>query len=171
MNYLYHDVPENMKGNFLIPLNSMKKKNPSLYKDEVKKYKGRESLLKIKVPLLDCLWNDVVHLTAVHPRDLKKALVNSGMPKNITMKWFKINLKSLEQDKTIVYLYKYEDESKDYKKFNHSDLKKYGRIPANTKKYFKKCYNEGYIPLIFHLVPHILYKGEINIKNCDIIEY
>ena len=34
----------------------------------------------------------------------------------------------------------------------------------------KKMYEAGKRPLLFHLVPHILYKGLINTENIEVIE-
>ncbi len=39
--YVYHFKRKNMWGNKLIPLNTLKRMNPSLYEEHVKKYKGR----------------------------------------------------------------------------------------------------------------------------------
>lgn len=174
MEYLYHMMPDNMKGNFLMPLNTLKKEHPSLYKEEVKKYEGRKFLLKVKIPYLNCLWNDVIHMTSINPKDHKKALVEAGMRKNIKTKWFRINPKDLDKDSTIVWLYPEKKgrklDKKEYVKFNHSRLKKYSKVPVKTKKYFKETLDKWQRPFWFHLIPHILYKGKINIKNCKIIE-
>jgi len=174
MNYLYHMVPDKMKGNFLIPLNALKKKYPSAYREEVKKYKGRESILKIKVPILNCLWNDVIHMTSVNPKDLKKALDDAGRSKDSQkMKFFRINSSELDNKSIILFLYSHQGKisnKEDYTAFKPSNLKKYAKIPSKTKKYFKESYLKRERPLMFHLVPHILYKGKINIKNCKIIE-
>ena len=167
-------IPDDMKGDNLMPLNTLKKEYPKLYKEEVKKYEGRKFLLKIKIPHLDCLWNDVLHITAVNPRELRKALVQAGMHKNIKAKWFKINPKDLDKDSTIVWKYPDKKDGKFYKKeytkFNPSNLKRYSKVPLKTKKYFKKSFDKWQRPLWFHLIPHILYKGKINIKNCKVIE-
>ena len=151
----------------------MKKKYPSVYKDEVKKYKGRENILKIKIPFLNCLWNDVIHLTAVHPKELKKALIESGFPnKKEKVQWFKINPKILDMSKTIVNLYEIRNlsDEKNYVPFKISDLNKYNKIGSKTKSYFRKEFFEGRRPFRFHLVPHILYKNKINTQNCKVIE-
>ncbi|MEZ4114190.1 MAG: hypothetical protein R3B65_01945 [Candidatus Paceibacterota bacterium] len=51
-----------------------------------------------KIPKLNCLWNDVIHMTAVHPSDLKNSLLEAGHElKNF--KWFKIPIKSLDSEK------------------------------------------------------------------------
>lgn len=43
--YVYHFKRKNMWGNKLIPLNTLKRMNPSLYEEHVKKYKGRKNYL------------------------------------------------------------------------------------------------------------------------------
>ena len=73
MNYLYHRVPKNLQGQYLMPLTQLKKNHPEIYQEHLKKYEGRESLLKFKIPKLNCLWNDVIHLTAVQPKKLDEA--------------------------------------------------------------------------------------------------
>ena len=64
MEYVYHMVPEELKGEYLIPLNELKRVYPNLYREYIQKYKDhtqRENLLTRKIPKLECLWNDVVH--------------------------------------------------------------------------------------------------------------
>lgn len=58
--YFYHGVPDELKGTQLIPLNNMLAVNPDLQARYLEKYKGREEILERRIPLLDCLWNDVV---------------------------------------------------------------------------------------------------------------
>ena len=70
MTFLYHRVPANMQGDFLSPLNQLKDIYPEAYAEAVKKYEGREFLMNVGIPTLDCLWNDFLFLTAVHPFDL-----------------------------------------------------------------------------------------------------
>ena len=46
----------------------MKDQHPAVYEEHVKKYKGRERLLRREIPLLNCLWNDVLHISPIHPQ-------------------------------------------------------------------------------------------------------
>ena len=173
MNYLYHIKPKNMKGNSLIPLNMLKKIHPEIYKNEIRKYEGRKSITKRIIPKLNCYWNDVIHLTAVHPRKLKSALKKAGSKKG-KMEWIKINPSNLDSSKIIIYLDKYTNSKninkKDIIKFSPNVLGKYNKIPTATLKYYKKSVKELKKPLLFYKVPHILYKGKLNIKNLEILE-
>ena len=105
MNYLYHRVPRNLKGNYLMPLNELKRVYPEIYREHVKKYAGREELLKFKIPIWSCLWNDVLHMAAVPPKKLDKAFKEAEADLK-WRRWFKISPKLLNLSNTIVYLYK-----------------------------------------------------------------
>ena len=75
MEYVYHMVPEELKGEYLIPLNELKRAYPNLYDEYIQKYKDhtqREQLLTRKIPKLECLWNDVVHFCrSIHIKSIK----------------------------------------------------------------------------------------------------
>lgn len=174
MNYLYHGVPVLLEGKELMPLNDLKKEHPKMYKEEVKKYEGRKKLLKIKVPLLNCLWNDVLHFSAIHPKKIKKAIIESGFNAKYKWKFFKVNPKLFNLKKIIVYLYDYKIRNKPLKKdfvpFKVKDLPKYSKLKKATKDYYKKEIKNNKRPLMYHLVPHILYKGRLKIKDLEVIE-
>ena len=70
MDYVYHMVPKEMKGEVLNSLNEMKLIHPELHKHYSKKYFNhpeRERLLLRRIPKLDCLWNNVIFLSPLHP--------------------------------------------------------------------------------------------------------
>jgi len=176
MNYLYHIVPENMKGNFLMPLSELKKHYPKLYNKEIKKYQGRKLVMTTFIRPLNCKWYEVIHLTAVHPLKIKKAINKSGYSSFITLKWYKISPKSINPEKTTIFLYKFKKDlsqmiSPDqFTYFSPSKLNNYNQIPKRTINYYKKEISKKRKPLIFHFIPHILYRGKINIKNCEVIK-
>ncbi|MBK8551651.1 MAG: hypothetical protein IPL53_11555 [Ignavibacteria bacterium] len=70
MNYLYHRVPKNLRGNVLYPLNTLKEIHPDLYEQQASKYAGREHITCQIIPILNCLWNDVLHFSAVNPEEI-----------------------------------------------------------------------------------------------------
>lgn len=169
-------VPENMQGAVLYPLNQLKEIHPDIYTEELKKYANRKQLPERKIPILDCLWNDVIHLTAVHPKKVKAALQEGGAnpPRN---KWFKINPIDLDASNLLVYLYQNRtrefarrNDLDNYTEFHISNLSKYNSIQEDTINYYKREVREGRKPFIFHLVPHILYKGSIDIRQCEVIQ-
>ncbi len=172
--YLYHFVPKNMQGNILYPLNQLKDTKPKIYEEEIKKYIDREKLLTKEIPVLNCLWNDVIHLTAVHPKKLTEALKKVGInPKN-DLRCYQIPVNMVMGNNVITYLYLDNDTSpegnkKNYETFILDHMEKYSKITDKTLDYYKECNEQGKKPLLFHLIPHILYKGIVDISELKIV--
>lgn len=175
MAYLYHRVPENMKGKTLYPLNQLKTKHPKVYRENIEKYKHRKYVLNKEIPPLDCKWPDVIHLVSVHPSKISKALKESR--KDIgKCRWYKIPASFLQQEKSAIYLFKYKEDlsnftSKDqFTQFRTSKVNKYKKVPELTKKHYEQEIKAGREPLSFMFIPHVFYKGKIDVSNCEVIE-
>ena len=172
--FLYHFVPPNMQGDVLFPLNVLKEKYPDIYAGAASKYDARKYVMEDVVPGLGCLWNDVIHLTAVHPRDLKKALVEAGGRSEMPIVCYEVDPDILDPKNTVVYLYKYmkrEDkfEEDNFVPFKVANISEYSHIPEVTKNYFKRTFQAGEWPLKFAFVSHILYQGTIDVSQCPIV--
>ena len=170
MNYLYHMKPKKIVGEELMPLNKLKEMYPEVYNKEVEKYSGRLIVTKRKVFPLNCLWNDVLHFTAVHPSKINLALEIVGFDK-LTTEWFRIDAKTLNPRLTTIYLYgERKVKNEDFTEFSTDELIKYNTLPDQTLDYYKEMHEKGERPLLFHFVQHILYKGSINFKNFEEIK-
>ncbi len=175
-HFLYHRVTEDMHGSILYPLNQLKGIYPDAYAEHVKKYVGRESLLKTQLPMVDCLWNDVIHFTAVPPKELLKNMLEAGMPsRDIVWKhWFKVPASLLTKENTVVCLYRRDisiiPDARDFSTFNPEKIPEYSKVPPETIEYYKEQFKLGSRPFFFHRVPHILYKGTIDTTGLEIVE-
>lgn len=172
MNYLYHRVPQNMKGETLYPLNRMKDIDPEIFSEHLKKYEGREFIMERQIPPLGCLWNDVLHLSAVHPQEIQKLLVEKGSELK-SRKFFEIDPYLLDKDKMTIYLYpwgKRAFSAEDFTPFDPDNVGKYAVIPEETERYYKETLEKDERPLLWHGIPHFLYYGPIDIKGMNIIE-
>lgn len=164
-----------MWGDTLYPLNQLATVNPELYEQQAKKYKGREHVMKYPVPILDCLWNDVLHFSLVHPREVKHALVTAGQ-KVPTLRAFEIVVSRLEPHLTVLYRHlnaKPEDNATwadNFVTFDATMLATINHLPQHTKAYYAETVGQGKRPLIFMGVPHILYKGSLNVAATPVIE-
>ena len=172
MEYLYHRIPKDMRGGILYPLNALKHFHPDIYAEQVQKYKGREKLLDARVPPLECLWNDVLHLTALPPHILKKNLLKTGIeiePRS----WFKIPVSLIKGENSIAFTYRRDKgllpEFKEYEVFDPARMEVYRTVPEETILYYKQKKAAGERPLFFHLVPHVLYRGTVNTKDLEIV--
>jgi len=167
-----------MTGTTLYPLNKLKETHPELYAEHAAKYKGRESVMEKTIPGLGCLWNDVLHFTAVDPQDIKQALIEAGAEglEDKKMFYYKIPATMLNPDKTTVYLYKPEFgrgsrmTEDNFAQYSPDGVQKYSTIPEETKLYYRETISEGKSPLLFVNVPHILYLGEVEVGSCEVIE-
>lgn len=171
--FLYHRVPEGMRGNVLYPLNALKGVHTDLYVHEAGKYRGREHIMEQFLPTLEAAWNDVLHFTAVDPHELKQALIDAGMePKE--MKFYQVDPALLDPSSATIYLY--QDKSSDSKmspdnflEFNPDALEQHATLPEETRVYYKRMFAEGGKPLLFLGVPHILHKGPLDVSSLPII--
>lgn len=170
-SFLYHMVPEDMKGDFLHPLNALRTTDPDLYAKKAAKYEGREEVMQQLIPTLDALWNDVIHLSPINPEELKQSLIEAGMqPRN--MKFYKIDPSLLDPSKTTIYLFNNGDEeitAEHFAGYDPNNLIPHSTLPESTKSYYKKMFSENKKPLYFIGVPHILHKGSIDTSKLEII--
>ncbi len=104
MSFIYHGVPEDMHGTKLIPLNRMREEMSEVFDAAVKKYDGRKQVIQRRIPLLDCLWNDVIQFLPLHPQKVFELQQSLGLiPAVPPYKFFKIDIRKLDPDKTVVY--------------------------------------------------------------------
>jgi len=173
MHYLYHLVPSQMKEDTLYPLNRLKGLYPEIYQKQVRKYEGREKLMETVIPSLGCLWNDVLFLTAVHPTTLVRELTEAGLPMESSLRFYAVDPAMLDASLLTVYLYRTvpgRSTIREYESFQVSNLPKYATIHEETKQYFRNQVVNRRRPFLFHLVPHILYKGTIKVSGLEIVE-
>lgn len=173
--YLYHFVPKDLEGAILYPLNTLKGKYPELYQKKANKYLGREKLMEQKIPILNCLWNDVLHFIAVHPLKVKNALAEAGKKDMSEWSVYQVDPDMLEAANTVVYLYAHTNEDEHWAESNFApyhpaEVDKYSVIPQVTRDYYKKMLATEKRPLFFHRIPHILYRGSLNVANLPILK-
>lgn len=170
MQYLYHAVPGDLKDDKLYPLNTLKEKHPDLYTAKNAKYEGREEVTQQSIPLLDCLWNDVIFLTAVHPQTLLDAYRKAGGNVDHSLQYFQIDVDSLQKENLVVAIYTGDAYQKTYELYNADNIKEYSTIPDRTIDYFVEQLQQGQLPLYYAYIPHVIYKGAIDTKGLHIVE-
>ena len=173
---LFHRVPANLTGNRLMPLNELKSDYPDVYRMHSMKYKGREWLKDRNIPFLNCLWNDVLHLTIVHPRKIKDAQVAAGFQWN-PVKWFQIDPieEGLNEENAVIWLFgqsvsQLKLKPYQYVPFNVRLLSYLTDIPTMTIEYYKNFHKEeNKLLLSFYGLPHVLYKRNLDTERLQII--
>ena len=168
--HLYHKVPQEMAGEVLYPLNTLKEIHPEAYEFQVKKYIGREEVMDNQIPSMNCLWNDVLHFSPVHPQlifDQLKFLGLNNLPPKI--EYFEVDSDLFDPENTTIYLFKnkplFKMREDNFEEYSGENTLKYTNLPDETKEYYKECITNGKPPLAFHKIPHILHKGNLDTKN------
>ncbi len=170
---LYHRVPDNMKGDVLVPASSLQHLDQEIYDKAVGKYSGRETWLDDFIPSLNSTWRDVINLSPVHPKHIRKALIEAGRSDSPEMGFYEIDPIALSKDNTVIYVPKpgvTKPGPEDYIKYNPEDIIKYSDLPEETKRHYREMVNKGKNPFLFQNVPHILHKGEIDVSRSKIVK-
>lgn len=171
MNYAYHGLPEQMIGTKLIPLSEMHAKNPELRAKYLEKYKGREDILERRIPLLDCLWNDVVQLLPVHPKKIFEQQQQLGLIAEIPpYSYYEIDIAALDPTKTVVYFKDAPgEENVTVQWLSDVDVASLNEIPPATIEYYKSLVGTGEQPFNYQFIPHIVTRDTVDITGTNII--
>jgi hypothetical protein len=172
--YFYHLKSEDFSGKIIYPLSTLKEKDNKVYKQSIKKYKGRENQLTTKIDLLNCEWQDCINLSTLNPAKIFEAAFLLGLKNNeynIGKEILRFPISCLEGKKFCLYNDGKIDDSKSYSKVTVKSYKELEFVPSETMKYFAECKDNDEDPLIFSDVVHILLKDELDISEADVVKY
>ena len=175
-HYLYHIYPKKMRGDVLLPMNRLKSDHPDLFAHYVETYKDRTHVLERNIPILNCLWNDVIHTTNVCPRAFFNALKYAGRDPIPDIAWLKIPLRLATMNPCVVCSCRTTTESRKIIPDNEIapfDLSKFrsGHLDQRTIEYYKEQVGKAQRVLLFQGVAHFLIYGEIDISECEIVSW
>ena len=159
-----------MQGEILYPGNQLKDAYPEQYERSVARYQGRETVREQHVPMLGCLWNDVLYFSPVHPEQVRDALAELG--KEFSAEYFVIDPESIPSEDAVIYMFKYGERERKYdpdnwEPYNPARIDGLSSLPDQTKVYFKRALDEGIRPLLWIRVPHIMYKGTLDTSGLE----
>lgn len=167
MAWLYHLVPDEMHGTTLHPLARLKHEHSGSYQEAITKYEGREAVLQQHIPLLDCQWNEVLHLSPVHPARMKDA---AGT--NNALRAFKIPAGDLDTDKAVFWEYERRGLGLTHDTvhwLDRIDITQHTDLPDKTRAYYDRCRKQDNDPLLFVHVPHVFYNDSLDVTTYDTV--
>jgi hypothetical protein len=175
--YLYHFIPEPFIGNSLIPLNNMDKSS-ELYKKNVQKYKDREDLLEIQVPILNCKWNDVVHFSAIDPILIAKEILKINPEQKFKKaQYFKIHVNQIINKYDAVVFdrpnrgdFGSQIGNNEFVELLQETYQELTSVRKSTIEYWKEAKEKNRPLLWFMHVPHVLVMGEVKTTEFEICE-
>jgi len=97
------------------------------------------------------------------------------MDESLTLSFYQIDPSVLNPNDCIVYFNNKKEKmeplkEKDFTIYHVEDIPKYSTLKQETTDYYKKQYDQGIRPLIFLFVPHILYRGSVDVSNVPTIQ-
>ncbi len=172
--FIYHLKPPSLRGDELLPLNQLRVRHPALYDEAFQKYLGREHLTEVKLPRLNCLWNDVLHFAPIHPSLIRKALSAMSSSPILDRMWLKIPVSALSGLPAVyfdsppsVYGGNYDFEATCFRDFRIEEYSELRDLPKRTLEYYREQLEQEKRPLLFNGVTHVLVKGMVSVVKAE----
>lgn len=174
MPSLFHTVPDRMVGTVLYPLNELEQVDRAAWERERAKYDGREQVLDVRVPPLECLWNDALHLSPVHPGEIVAELRAVGL-EPLRSRFFEIDAAALDAARTVVFANRRVSSSdaidaSQWLPFQPAGLPALAGFDEASRRYYRECAEAGRRPLLWGYLPHVLHRGALDTRDLSIIE-
>ncbi|QBD76366.1 hypothetical protein EPA93_10235 [Ktedonosporobacter rubrisoli] len=172
---LYHQYPLDMRGEVLYPLNTLKYLYPDIYEREILKYQdhpNREDLPKRVIPLLNCLWNDVVQCSPIHPHLVYLALRERGFPVQPDRAFWQIPLSALADVPIAVVGYPRNPLGQEHAHWlDRSTYCELDAVPAETLAWYDYLAQQKKLVGIFQGIPHVMVQGPISVLHARKIHW
>jgi hypothetical protein len=171
---LFHTVPDQLAGTVLYPLNELALVDRAAWEREQAKYEGREHVLAVRVPPLGCLWNDVLHLSPVHPEDIAAELRAVGL-EPLRRRFFEIEAAALDPARTVVFANRRArsanviDDS-EWLPFEPEGVPALAGFAEASRRYYRECAATGRRPLLWGCLPHVLHRGALDVRDLPVVE-
>jgi len=171
---LFHTVPDQLIGTVLYPLNELALVDRTAWERERAKYEGREHVLGVRVPPLECLWNDVLHLSPVHPEDIAAELRAVGL-EPLRRRFFELDAVALDPARTVVFANRRArsangiDDS-EWLPFEPEALPALAGFDEASRRYYRECAAARRRPLLWGCLPHVLHRGALDVRGLPVVE-
>ena len=172
---LYHRKSPDFRGSVLYPLNALREVAVDLYERHRAKYAGREEILGQRVPPLNCLWNDVLHFSPVHPARVAELARAHGLVWH-EAEWFEIDPIAAGFTPTNTAVFRYADTrlegsipDEEFEPFDTERLARMTDLPASTREYYRSVAPGSSRYFIFVGVPHILHRGQVQVAEARLV--
>ncbi len=177
--FVCHFQPPQMHGATLVPLNLLKSMHLETYEQEAKRYTGREKLMKRVIPILDCLWNDVIHLSPIHPQRVLDVWKQEGMissqKKDAVFPTFKIPVEKLIESQTVCFQSfnfvrgSYDSLLDKYWRFSSTEYREQVEVHDDQVRVWRANRDAKQMRFWYSHTMHILARQEIDVSDCEIV--
>lgn len=180
VQYVYHLRTNNFTGDFILPLNVMPFIDgfSEIHKRAISKYQGRERFLTRIIPTLNCLWNDVIFFSPVHPHKHYEEYTRLGFTP-IHLQFYKIPIDVLKDKRVTVWKWlshrKYpphdpiHEAIDSYCAIDFSHFQEMDDLPNDTKEVYLESFDpahpEIYPQFNWYRIPHVLCQDPIDLLD------
>lgn len=174
---LYHRARTGLVGTELYPLNQLADRFPDLYQKRQDEYGSRLDITCMKVPILDCLWGDVLFLSPIHPEKICKLRVDTGYPQ-VTRTFFVVDPDQcgITSENAVIFRHELYEPGQmalprsDIVPFGREVIGEYSEIPEKSIAYYRDSFSQGKRPLVYLYMPQVLFRGTLSFVDLPVIE-
>jgi hypothetical protein len=181
MQFLYHMRQPDMQGTVLYPLNALKAIYPEIYARQIAKYQDhpdRVGLPSKVIPKLNCLWNDVIQCSPVHPHLFYLALQKRGLRVNSATEFFQIPVSAVGANPLAVFEDSPDDDltapfpDQAVTLLTKETYREISAVPEATLRWYDRLAQQGN-QVFGHFVgvPHILIQGPVDVSAARVIRW
>jgi hypothetical protein len=186
MAFVYHLVPNDLRGDVIYPLNQLASIHPDVYDAQRAKYVNREASLEFRIPHLGVLWNDTVHCAPIHPYFIWRARQSVGVvpASPLPVLAFKIPVDRILVHPVVWYRNQTfwingapgEDvpltpPADEFELFDSARYTELSDVTAGYVPYLRRMQDGGQRPLAFPQIPHVLVAGPIDVSGLPAVRW
>ena len=123
-------------------------------------------IMKRKIPILNVLWNDVLHFSCLDPQKTFKAVVEIVGLRNVTRKVLKVPIEVFDP-KNCVYFNASDDPQDEITAFDLSTYKEMSDVTKEQKENWQELASKKAPVLLYGKTTHLLYHGTIDITGFE----
>lgn len=187
--YLYHLKPPHLIGNILYPLNQLRQFAPDVYKNEMKKYDGREWLINSPLPIENVTWNGCVHFSPIDIGEILLKTISVMRLHGLDLdaygerfrrrRYYRVNSELLDQEKLYIFFNPNSatpkkpliSQSDQFILFHHGKNQVSLNINKRHMNYLHEQAAKEKRPLLFMYLPHVLYSSAVNLDVAEEMEW
>lgn len=166
-----------MHGETLYPLNALRDLHPDVYEREAAKYLGRERVRNLRIPVLDVLWNDAIHLAPIHPSHVAAEWRAVGLSSSTwEREFFAIPVGRIASERAVWFAHELYSSSsgdalppEDVTRFVPDAYEELTAAPPSYREYLLGRKGSGRRLLHFPYIPHVLVAAPIDISGLSCV--
>lgn len=183
MPFIYHLVPEDMRGEELVPLAELRSLWPDLHQREIKKYDDhpqRKMLPQRILKKLNCPQAEVLHFSPIHPRLMFEGLKSVFPDWDHPSKFFEIPIERLRGLPSVMfdmnctgrYIFGEDEPEEMFDWVTPESYQILTEIPREALEFYRSWREQGRrgAPAMAR-IPHVMVRGRVNVQDCRTLDW